>query len=117
MMESSVTFRFKFSKSDNAKWSPLINGLSRNEHGAYLEEYAESFGENAEALVGDLLDVWEEQRGEINTRGSKIHKQSAVIVMTGFRTVEPSVPPMINFLKACGATDIKLEEDYDSNGS
>ena len=117
MMESHATITATFPKADQSKWNALVEGLAQNQHGAYLEEYAEAFGDKAEQLVEAVLDVWEQERGEISTNASEIFPGKAVIEINGFRTVEPSVQPMINFLKACGATDIKLEEDYDSNGS
>ncbi|MDN3648967.1 hypothetical protein QWZ13_08595 [Reinekea marina] len=116
MMESWVTISVQFPVIDQPKWQSLVEGLSSNEHGAYLEEYAEAFSEHAGEMVGYVLDVWEEERGEISTRSSEIFPGRADICIGGFRTVEPSIQPMIKFLKVCGATDVKLHEEYDSNG-
>jgi hypothetical protein len=117
MMESWATITAKFPKKDQPKWQALLEGLAQNQHGAYLEECAEAFGEQAEELVGFVLDEWEEERGEIDTRSSEIYQCKAVIRICGYRAVEASVQPMVNFLNACGATHVDTNEDYDSNGS
>ena len=117
MMQSWATFNIRFPKSDQAKWAALVKGLARNEHGAYLEEYAEAFGPKAGALIGFVLDEWEKEseRDVIQTRSSKVFPGKATIDVGGFRSIEPSVQPMVKFLKACGATDVQVEKQYESD--
>ena len=112
MIESWAEITCKFPSKDQQKWQTLIEGLSNNQHGAYLEEYAEAFGEKAEEMVGYVLDEWEDERGEIDTRPSKISKGKGLICIGGYYAVEPSIQPMMDFLKACGATEVTLADAY-----
>jgi hypothetical protein len=112
MMESRVTISIEFPEANQEKWQALIEGLSSNEHGAYLEEYAEAFGNDAEESIGAVLDVWEEERGEIDTSASEIYTGKGSISIGGFRSVAPSIKPMMDFLNICGATKVELKTAY-----
>jgi hypothetical protein len=114
VLESFATFTLNFNEVDHLKWKALIDGLAQNRQGAYLEEYAEAFGETAVDMVEYLLDVWEEERGEIDTSGSTLSVDKAIIHIAGYGTVEPSVRAMTRFLKACGATQVEVVIDLDS---
>jgi len=116
-MESWATISVKFPVSDQSKWDALVVGLSRNEHGACFEEYAEVFGTKAEEYAGYVLDEWEVERDNIDTRSSEVAKGKAVIRISGYEAVAASVQPMVNFLKVCGATRVAVNKEYDSNGS
>jgi hypothetical protein len=106
VLESFATFTLNFNEVDHLKWKALIDGLAQNRQGAYLEEYAD--------MVEYLLDVWEEERGEIDTSGSTLSVDKAIIHIAGYGTVEPSVRAMTRFLKACGATQVEVVIDLDS---
>ena len=115
MIESYATFECTLPESNQAEWHALVEGLAQNKHGAYLEEFAEAFGEAAETALEPLLDIWDEARDEIDTRGSTISEGKATIEMSGYHILEPSIEPMAQFLKACGATEVKVSTTPDSD--
>lgn len=115
MIESYATFECTLPESNQNEWQALVEGLAQNKHGAYLEEYAEAFGEAAEHALEPLLDIWDEARGETDTRGSELKGNQAIIEMSGYRTVEPSIKSMVAFLKACGAIEVKVSTTLDSD--
>ena len=115
MLESYATLTATIPAADRAKWHALITGLANNQHGAYLEEYAEAFGAAAEQAVEALLDEWEEYRGEMDTRGSTLKGDTVVVQLAGYRGVEASLPEFIAFLKACGASNVQQRTDLVSD--
>ncbi|MFQ3231986.1 hypothetical protein [Reinekea sp.] len=115
MIESYATFEIMFDKASQLKWLALVEGLAQNQHGAYLEEFAEVFGEAAKNILEPLLDIWDEARDEIDTRGSTISEGKATIEMSGYHILEPSIEPMTQFLKACGASDVEVNTTLDSD--
>jgi len=116
MMQSWLYINFTVN-SHLAQWQQLVSGLSRNQHGAFLEEYAEPFGPEAMDRVERLLDVWEIERGEVDTRQSTYQDNRIQLVVGGYRVVEQSKPLLIDFLMCCGAQQIEIVEAYDTNGS
>ena len=83
---------------------PLAQGLCNEEYGALLEEKAEEIGDEAEKLVAELLDAWEEQHGHAWFENYSETEDSICFFATGGNSLFDEVELLKRLFAVTGAS-------------
>jgi hypothetical protein len=109
MIETVLDVTFDVPEIQNSEWECVIDALSKNRLGAQLEESIEAFGDNAESLLGEILDLWEPEICSISASESCLKGSKALVRLVGFRQLSDSKDMFLQLLMLCGAENIKTE--------
>ncbi|TCS39048.1 hypothetical protein [Reinekea marinisedimentorum] len=118
MIESYVTFIFRVPAKDLEKWKSIVNDLKDGHFGARLEDHFEYFGEEAEGLLCDVMDTWEEypnQKGCISAENSFVKGDEIHVELIGASALSESTPLLKKLFVTCGVSfisDSLIDEGY-----
>lgn len=109
MSEEIVTVSFTAKAEHKEHWLVLLEGLIREEQGAYLEERIEPFGKQAEDELESLLDDCKGIYVDfVNLQYEANNEETRFsITIQGGGTLPHSIPRIVKVLDACGVMDVR----------